>query len=154
MTEMASAAYGVMYTETVETVSYTKGEQGFAKDETVYWTIIFNDGENITTVKVADGETLGASDIPETPTKEGFEFVSWVYGIDGIYTFEATSKVKTSYYLTATWTEKVETSEPTKDSESQSSSKGGCSGAFGSVDMMVGLLLVAGCALFAKKKRA
>ena len=111
LSEMAFAAYGAMYTETVETVSYTKGEQGFAKDETVYWTIIFNDGENITTVKVADGETLGASDIPETPTKEGFEFVSWVYGIDGIYTFEATSKVKTSYYLTATWTEKVETSE-------------------------------------------
>ena len=154
MTEMASAAYGVMYTETVETVSYTKGEQGFAKDETVYWTIIFNDGENITTVKVADGETLGADDMPEIPSKEGFEFVAWVYGIDGIYTFEATSAIKTSYYLTASWTEKVETSEPTKDSESQSSSNGGCLSTIGSIDALVGLLLVAGGALFAKKKRA
>ena len=154
MTEMASAAYGVMYTETVETVSYTKGEQGFAKDETVYWTIIFNDGENVTTVRVADGETLGADDMPEIPSKEGFEFVAWVYGIDGIYTFEATSAIKSSYYLTASWTEKVETSEPTKDSESQSSSNGGCLSTIGSIDALVGLLLVAGGALFAKKKRA
>jgi len=154
MTEMASAAYGVMYTETKETVSYTKGEQGFTKDETVYWTITFNDGENVTTVRVADGETLSSNDIPATPTKEGYEFVAWVYGIDGMYTFEATSAIKSSYYLTANWTEKVETSEPTNDSENQSSSNGGCLGAFGSVDMMVGLLLVAGGALFAKKKRA
>ena len=154
MSEMAFAAYGAMYTETVETVSYTKGEQGFAKDETVYWTIIFNDGENITTVKVADGETLGADDMPEIPSKEGFEFVAWVYGIDGIYTFEATSAIKTSYYLTASWTEKVETSEPNKDSESQSSSNGGCLSTIGSIDALVGLLLVAGGALFVKKKRA
>ena len=153
MTTMASAAYGVMYTETVETVSFTKGAQGFTKDETVYWTITFNDGENVTTVRVADGETLGSSDIPTPPTKEGFEFVAWVYGIDGIYTFEATSAIKSSYYLTATWTEKTESSKPEESIESTEKG-GGCSSAIGSIDALVGLLLVAGGALFAKKKRA
>lgn len=153
MTTMASAAYGVMYTETVETVSFTKGAQGFTKDETVYWTITFNDGENVTTVRVADGETLGSSDIPTPPTKEGFEFVAWVYGIDGIYTFEATSAIKSSYYLTATWTEKTESSKPEESVESTEKG-GGCSSAIGSIDALVGLLLVAGGALFAKKKRA
>ena len=56
----------------------------------------------------------------------------------------AMEKIKTIVDSSTVIGEKVETSEPTKDSESQSSSKGGCSGAFGSADMMVGLLLVVG----------
>ena len=156
MTTMASAAYGVMYTETVETVSFTKGEQGFTKDETVYWTLTFNDGENVTAIKVADGETLGADDIPEIPSKEGFEFVAWVYGIDGMYTFEATSAIKSSYYLTASWTEKTESTPtpPSSAESSSSSSGGGCFGSLGSFDMVVCAIFVAGGMLFVKKKRA
>ncbi|MBQ8726745.1 MAG: InlB B-repeat-containing protein [Clostridia bacterium] len=148
MSNMASAAYGVMYTETAETVSYTRGAQGFKKDANVYWTVIFDNGETVTKIKVANGEALGSNDIPETPTKAGYEFVGWVYGIDGMYSFEPTSQIKTSYYLTVNWSKTSESSSSTESEE------GGCFGSFGSLDAMVALMLVAGVALFVKKKRA
>ena len=156
MSDMAFAAYGVMYTETEGVVSYTKGAQGFTKDETVYWTITFNDGEKTTTVRVANGETLGAGDIPATPSKEGFEFAGWVYGIDGIYTFEPTSPIKSCYYLSASWTKKTESAPnpPSSEESSSSSSGGGCLGSLGSIDVVICAIFIAGAMLFVKKKRA
>ena len=157
LSDIASAAYGVMYTETVETVSYTKGTQGFTKDEVIYWTITFNDGESVKVIKVADGETLSSDEIPATPTKAGYEFAGWVYGIDGIYSFEPTAPIKSCYYLTVRWTERSESTPtpPTSSEESSSSSSGGgCMGAVGSFDMAVCAVLIASGMLFIKKKRA
>ena len=151
MSQLGAEAYGVMYTEANETASYTKGANGFVKDEKIYWTISFDDGKTVTKVRVADGEMLSADAIPNTPTKEGFEFNAWVYGIDGIYSFEPTSPIKRSYYLTASWTESAD--DPVGgDSTAE---EGGCMSSIGSLDVVVSLLLlVAGGMLLIKKKRA
>ena len=153
MSAMASAAYGIMYTETTETSSYTKGTNGFERDETVYWTVVFNDGVNVTEIRVKDGDILGAEDIPTVSEKDGMKFNGWVHGIDGIYSFNATSPIKAGYYLTATWTEKTESTPPPATSEAPAA-KGGCSGSIDTFDVAAGLLLVAGCILFVKRKRA
>ena len=153
MSVLGSTAYGIMYTETVKTTSYTKGSTGFEADEEVYWTVTFDDGQNVTTIRVKDGEMLNAEDFPATPTKQGFEFVGWVHGIDGIYSFDATSPIKSGYYLTTSWTEKTESVESSTNNESQAS-KGGCSGSIATIDMMATLLLVASGMLFIKRKRA
>ena len=157
MSDMAVAAYGSMYKETAATVSFSKGEQGFAQDEEIFWSVIFNDGENMKTVKVAHGEILAASDIPATPVKEGYEFVAWVYGIDGMYTFEPTTNIASCYYLTAKWTEATETP---KDDQTSSESDalatgcnaGGCSGIVGSISVMASLLTVASIFILKKKE--
>ena len=107
----------------------------------------------MTTIRVKDGEMLNAEDFPATPTKQGFEFVGWVHGIDGIYSFDATSPIKAGYYLTTSWTEKTESVESSTNNESQAS-KGGCLGSIATIDMMATLLLVAGGMLFIKRKRA
>ena len=128
--------------------------QPFSKeDEEVYWTVTFDDGQNVTKIRVKDGEILNAEDFPSTPTKQGFEFVGWVHGIDGIYSFDATSPIKAGYYLTATWAEKTESVAPPAPTTSVVSKKG-CFGSINAFDMAAGLLLVAGGMLFIKRKRA
>ena len=156
MSDMASAAYGIMYKETAATVSFTKGEQGFAQDEEIFWSVIFNDGETVKTVKVAHGEMLAANDIPETPVKEGYEFVAWVYGIDGMYTFAPTSNIASCYYLTAKWTKVTET--PKEEQSGSESGKqdagfaGGCFGIVGSMGAMASALMLVGAYMIIKKK--
>ena len=153
MSDMAAAAYGIMYKETAATVSYSKGEQDFAQDEEIFWTVVFNDGENVKTVKVAHGEILAASDIPETPVKEGYEFVSWVYGIDGMYTFEATSNIATCYYLTANWKEASEETPSNSSSDNvKDSGCGGCGSVSSAIGTMTSLLVLAGIGLLKKKE--
>jgi hypothetical protein len=170
MSDMAAAAYGIMYKETTATVSFSKGEQGFAQDEEIFWSVTFNDGVNVKTVKVAHGEILAASDIPETPVKEGYEFVAWVYGIDGMYTFEPTSNIGSCYYLTAKW-EKVSEDTPSQEdsasdsqvSDSQSSDMdldallagcnvSGCTGIVGSMGVVASALMLVGAYMLTKKK--
>ena len=150
MSDMAAAAYGIMYKETAATVSFTKGEQGFVQDEEILWTVIFDDGENVKTVKVAHGAMLAASDIPETPVKEGYEFVAWVYGIDGLYTFEPTSNIASCYYLTVRWKEADNTTSD--DDGEKKSGCSGCGSVSGSLGAVVSLLAVAGIRLLKKKE--
>ncbi|MBQ8406230.1 MAG: hypothetical protein IJX09_06225 [Clostridia bacterium] len=150
MSDIAASAYGIMYKETVETVSFTKGEQGFVQDEEILWTVIFDDGENVKTVKVAHGAMLAASDIPETPVKEGYEFVAWVYGIDGLYTFEPTSNIASCYYLTVRWKEADNTTSD--DDGEKKSGCSGCGSVSGSLGAVVSLLAVAGIRLLKKKE--
>ena len=153
MSEMASAAYGTMYKETVATVSFSKGEQCFAQNEEIFWTVIFNDGENVKTVKVAQGAILAASDIPETPVKEGYEFVAWVYGIDGLYTFAPTSNIASCYYLTASWKEASEdTNSDSSIDNGEKSGCGGCGSVSGTIGAMTGLLVLAGIRILKKKE--
>ena len=146
MSNMAAAAYGVMYKETTDTVSFSKGEQGFTQDEEIVWTVIFNDGETVKTVKVAHGAMLGADDIPETPVKEGYEFVAWVYGIDGMYTFAPTSNIASCYYLTASWKEADNTTS------NDGGKKSGCGSVAGSAGVMASALLLVGAYRLLKKK--
>ncbi|MBO6264117.1 MAG: hypothetical protein J6N93_07650, partial [Clostridia bacterium] len=149
MSDMAAAAYGIMYKETASTVSYSKGDQGFSQNEQVLWTVIFNDGENVKTVKVEHGAMLAASDIPETPVKKGYEFVAWVYGIDGINTFLPTSDITTCYYLTAEWKE----ADDTESTESEEKGDSGCFGSVGgSVGAMAALLALASVCILKKKE--
>ena len=157
MSDIAAAAYGTMYKETTATVSFSKDEQGFVQDEEIFWTVIFNDGEKVTVVKVAHGEILAANDIPETPVKDGYEFVAWVYGIDGLYTFAPTSNITTCYYLTTSWKEISEESEDSEeDSETDNKPVGcaasGCNGIVGSIGMMSALALVGVCMVIKKKE--
>ena len=153
MSEMAAAAYGTMYKETAATVSFSKGEQGFAQDEEIFWSVIFNDGETVKTVKVAQGAILAANDIPETPVKVGYEFVAWVYGIDGMYTFAPTSNIASCYYLTAKWTEVTETPKDEQSgSESDKQDAGGCGGIVGSMGAMASALMLVGAYMIIKKK--
>ena len=153
MSDIAFAAYGTMYKETAATVSFSKGEQGFAQNEEIFWTVIFNDGETVKTVKVAHGEMLAANDIPETPVKEGYEFVAWVYGIDGMYTFAPTSNIASCYYLTAKWTEVTETPKDEQSgSESGKQDAGGCGGIVGSMGAMASALMLVGAYMIIKKK--
>ncbi|MBE7077318.1 MAG: hypothetical protein E7377_01285 [Clostridiales bacterium] len=164
MSDMAAAAYGSMYKETAATVSFSKGEQGFAQDEEIFWSVIFNDGKNVKRVKVAHGEILAAGDIPETPTKEGYEFVAWVYGIDGMYTFTPTSNIASCYYLTAKWAESSEDIPPQDDSSSDNQSPSanqdgllaglmsGCKGIVGSLGVMASALMLVGAYMLTKKK--
>ena len=160
MSDMASAAYGTMYKETAATVSFSKGEQGFAQDEEIFWSVIFNDGETAKTVKVAHGEMLAANDIPETPVKEGYEFVAWVYGIDGMYTFAPTSNIASCYYLTARWKEVTETPESSNDESTNSGSDIaftgcnaiGCGSIVNSISVMASALMLVGAYMIIKKK--
>ena len=149
LSEIAAAAYGLMYKEVAETVSFTKGEQGFAQDAEIYWSVIFDDGENVKTVKVAHGAMLAATDIPETPVKEGYEFVAWVYGIDGLYTFAPTSNILSGYYLTIEWKEASEAPDSTSESKK---AKKGCFGVAGSIGTIASLLTVGGICLLKKKE--
>ena len=148
ISDMAAAAYGNMYKEVAKTVSFTKGEQGFAQDEEIYWSVVFDDGENVKVVKVAHGEMLAATDIPDVPVKEGYEFVAWVYGIDGLYTFEATN-ISMGYYLTIEWKQVSEETDSTSESKK---AKKGCSGIAGSIGAMASLLAVGGVYLLKKKE--
>ena len=150
MSDIAASAYGIMYKETAETVSFTKGEQGFVQDKEILWTVIFDDGENVKIVKVAHGAMLAASDIPETPVKAGYEFVAWVYGIDGLYTFEPTSNIATCYYLTVRWKEADNTTSD--DDGEKKSGCSGCGSVSGSLGAVVSLLVVAGIRLLKKKE--
>ena len=148
----AAAAYGIMYKECATTVSFSKGEQGFAQDEGIFWSVIFNDGETVKTVKVAHGEMLAANDIPETPVKEGYEFVAWVYGIDGMYTFAPTSNIASCYYLTASWQEASEDNSSDSSSDSGKQSGGGCGSVSSTIGTMAGLLILAGIRVLKKKE--
>ena len=99
---------------------------------------------------------LKANDIPETPVKEGYEFVAWVYGIDGMYTFAPTSNIASCYYLTARWTEVTET--PKEEQSGSESGKqdagcaGGCGGIVGSMGAMASALMFVGVYMIIKKK--
>ena len=109
------------------------------------------------TVKVAHGEMLAANDIPETPVKEGYEFVGWVYGIDGMYTFAPTSNIASCYYLTASWKEASETPDDDQtDSGSDATPAGcnanGCGGIVGSISVMTTLLTAASIVILKKKE--
>ena len=89
--------------------------------------------------------------------KEGYEFVAWVYGIDGMYTFVPTSNIASCYYLTAKWTKAT---EAPKDDQTSSGSDApatgcnasGCGGSVSSISVMVSLLTAASIFILKKKE--